>query len=94
MITFNPDFTWKYELKTAASEPVLLTGTYDINFSKHPVPLTVRNIPQLTHPLHTIIDFVTRDQIRISQFAPRWRTRPISFDPHSELILRRSKRGL
>ena len=55
------------------------------------IPLSIRNIPRLPHPLHTIIRFEGPDRLRMSRFAPRWRLRPITFEPAAEvLLLRRS----
>jgi len=67
-----------------------ITGDFEVNFSKKPIPLTIRNIPQLNHPLHTIIQFKELDVIRMAEFAPRWRFRPISFNPETEIIFKRN----
>ncbi|MFQ5866085.1 MAG: hypothetical protein ACE5IW_12740 [bacterium] len=88
-ITFNENSTCKIVYKEDSSEPVTLTGKFEVDFSKTPIPLTIRNIPQLNHPLHTIIQFRELDVIRMAEFAPRWRLRPISFNRDTEITLRR-----
>ena len=67
----------------------ILTGKYEVDFSKSPRPLSLRKIPQLRHPLHTIIQFRGPDNLRMGGFARHWKLRPISFDPESEILLER-----
>lgn len=67
-----------------------LTGKYEVDFSKSPLALSLRSIQGLQHPLHTIIEFIDRDTLRMGKFASRWRLRPISFNPQSDIVLQRS----
>ena len=67
----------------------IFTGKYEVGFSKLPFPLSLRKIPQLPHPLHTIIQFRRPDKLRMGRFARHWKLRPISFDPESEILLER-----
>jgi hypothetical protein len=67
----------------------ILKGNFEINFSKAPLLLTIRNIQELNHPLHTIIEFAGNNSIRIAEFATCWRLRPISFDQDTSIILER-----
>ncbi|HSF18742.1 MAG TPA: hypothetical protein VLK65_24675, partial [Vicinamibacteria bacterium] len=67
----------------------LINGNMEIDFSKTPIPLTVRNIPQLTHSVHTIVEFLDDDTMRMAAFATRWRLRPIAFDPSTSMTLNR-----
>ena len=64
-------------------------GVYELDFSKKPIPLSIRNIPQLNNPLHTIIEFIGNDSIKIAEFSPRWRLRPISFEKGKVMNLKR-----
>ena len=62
------------------------------NLSKEPVLLSIRNIPSINHPLHTIVEFVDINSIRLASFAPRWKVRPISFDRNTSMNLKRVKK--
>ena len=64
-----------------------LNGLYKLDFSKKPNTLSLRKIKQINHPLHTILEFKSINQIRLGNFAPRWRIRDISFDRNSSFIL-------
>ena len=86
---FNQDKTCTITYKLGESDTFLITGNYEVNFNKKPIPLTIRNIPQLNHPLHTIIKFRGENELFISEFAPRWRVRPISFHGKKITILKK-----
>ena len=86
---FNQDRTCKISIVTFESDSINIAGDIEFDFTKVPISLTIRNIPQLTHPLHTIIEFVGEDGLRIAQFAPRWRIRPIVFNPRTTWNLKR-----
>jgi len=91
LFRFNSDGTCVLSFKDNASGSIeMLNGNFELDFSKKPIPLTVRNIPQLNHPLHTIVKFRGDDSIRIAHFATRWRLRPISFDRIASMNLRRT----
>ena len=66
-----------------------INGSYELDFSKKPVPLSIRNIPQLNYQLHTIIEFIGDDSIRIALFSSKWRLRPISFETGQTINLKR-----
>jgi hypothetical protein len=68
---------------------VTLNGNFEFDLTKRPIPLSIRNIPQLNHPLHTIIDFVDEDSIRMASFSSKWRLRPISFIDENTINLKR-----
>jgi len=72
-----------------SSSTMTLTGNFEINFSKKPIPLSIKNIPQLNHSLHTIIEFVEIDKIKLGYFSENWRNRPISFNMNESFILKR-----
>ena len=68
----------------------MLDGTYLINFQKKPIPLSLRDISNLNHPLHTVIFFENHETIIIKEFSPKWRLRTISFDDsENNFILKR-----
>ena len=64
-----------------------INGNYELNFSKIPISLSIHNVPQLNHPLYTIIEFISDDSIRIAQFSPQWRLRPITFNNNTTMVL-------
>jgi hypothetical protein len=89
VVSFGADGTCRLEYVNQQEEVHILTGDFEANFSKAPVPLTIRSIPQLPHPLHTIIQFKGADSLLMGSFAPRWRLRPISFSPATQILLER-----
>jgi len=64
-------------------------GVYKIDFSKKPMTLSIKNIDELSHPLHTIFEFIDFNTIKISHFSPSWRLRPIAFENDKITILKR-----
>ncbi len=66
-------------------------GEYHTDFTKQPIPVSIRGITELTHALHTIVDFQSDGSLYMSQFSTRWRLRPISFEPDKSLILTKSE---
>ena len=89
---FNSDETCTLTLlNTTVNKREMVSGVYELDFSKKPITLSIKNIPQLGHPMHTIIEYVNGDSIRIAEFSPKWRLRPVSFDPGKMLGLKRVK---
>ena len=70
----------------------MLYGNFDIDLSKEPIPLSIRNIPKLNHPLHTVVKFIRYDSIRLAMFSPSWKIRPISFESNTSMNLKRVKK--
>ena len=68
----------RLKLPTGESD-VWYSGHCEMNLEKHPIPLTMRQISQLDHPLHTIIELAGPDTLHMAPFASRWRLRPIAF---------------
>ncbi len=89
VVSFAPNGRCRFEYVDQQGEIHSLTGDYDADFSKGPVSLSIRNIPQLPHPLHTVIQFRGPDSLRMGSFAPRRRLRPISFDSTTQILLER-----
>ena len=67
----------------------ILNGNFEIDLSKKPISLSIKNIPQLNHPLYTIVEFIGSESIRLESFSPRWRLRPISFNRSTSINLER-----
>jgi hypothetical protein len=89
LVSFAPDGGFHLEYVDAKGERKKLTGDYEADFTKTPVPLSIRRIKELPHPLHTIVQFEGADTLRMGSFAPRWRLRPLGFNPDSEILLER-----
>lgn len=70
---------------------IILKGEFEIDYSKRPIPLSIRHIKQVEHSLHTIIKFIDTDSIIISEFSKRSKLRPITFSEEKQLILTRTK---
>jgi len=67
----------------------ILNGNFEIDFSKKPISLAIKNIPQLNHPLYTIVEFIGSESIRLASFSTRWRLQPISFNRSTSINLKR-----
>jgi len=90
LFRFNNNGTCTFSLKDNTTNYIeTLNGVFEVDFSKHPLPLTIRNIPQLDHPLHTIIKFIGLESIEIAPFAERWRLRPVTFDSTKSVVLKK-----
>ena len=90
LFIFKSDGTCSLNFKNSVSgEMDELNGTFEVDFSKYPVPLSIRNIPQLNHGLYTIVKFTNNDSLIMADFSPRWRLRPISFQNSTNMDLRR-----
>ena len=88
---FNVDSKCILNFKDCSSGEIeILSGNFKIDFSKKPVTLTIRNIPQLSHPLYTIVEFPNDDSIKVARFSARWRLRPISFNNNTTYYLKQN----
>ena len=67
-----------------------ITGDYELNHTKNPILLNIKNIPELPYPLYSILHFINNDLIKLSKFSPQWRVRPIAFDYKSDILLKRN----
>ena len=90
LFTFNSDQTCVLSFTNKESDTVeILNGNFEIDLSKKPISLSVKNIPQLNHPLHTIVEFIGDSSIRLAGFTPNRRVRPISFGRDKSIKLNR-----
>ena len=95
-ITFNFQSDRRCELRfedTKTGEVTVWRGKFETNFSKSPVPLSIRNIPELEYSLHTVVRFESDGHLIVAPFAPRWRLRAIAFDPERSMRLARARDG-
>lgn len=92
LFRFNQDNTFQFDwvnIESGISKK--LTGNYYVDFSKKPIPLSFKNIPQLPYPLHTSIEFIGNNSLRINLFAlERRRLRAISFT--DDAVMKLSKK--
>jgi len=90
LFKFKSDQTCVLSFRNKESGSVeILNGNFEIDLSKEPIPLSVRNIPQLNHPLYTIVEFIGSESIKLASFSPRWMLRPISFNRSTSINLER-----
>ena len=89
-IIFNADRTCNLNYFDKQSNKFeKITGIYELDFSKTPIPLSIRKITQLNHPLFTIIKFTNDDSIIMAEFSTKSRLRPITFAIKKNIILNR-----
>ena len=90
LFKFESDKTCVLSFMNKESDSVeILNGNFEIDLSKKPISLSVKNIPQLNHPLYTIVEFIGSESIRLVSFSPRWRLQPISFNRSTSINLKR-----
>ena len=90
VLSFSQDSSFELKLNNSDSKINKIKGTFEVDFSKTPIPLSVRNIPNLPHPLHTIIQFKGHNTIIMGEFGPRLKLRPITFNSDRIIIFARS----
>ena len=66
-----------------------INGNFVIDFSKKPIPLSIMNIPQLSHSLHTIIEIIGVDSIKLAIFSPHNKFRALLFEQKNSINLKR-----
>ena len=90
IIQFSGDGRTVLTFKDNYSDSIdTINGNFLIDFSKKPIPLSIINIPQLNHPLHTIVEFVGVDSIKLGNFAPRGKLRAVSFEQSKSINFKR-----
>ena len=90
IIQFSQDGKGELTFKDNNSNSVdTINGDFVIDFSKKPIPLSIINIPQLNHPLHTILEFIEVDSIKLGDFVPRGKLRVVSFEQSKSINLKR-----
>ena len=95
LFKFERDQTCVLSFTNKESDSVeILNGNFEIDLSKKPISLSVKNIPQLNHPLYTIVEFIGSESIRLASFSPSWRLRPISFNRSTSINLERVRQQI
>lgn len=77
-LELDPDGACRLMLPTGQSD-AWLSGNCEMNVAKRPIPLSMRGIAELSHPLHTIVELAGPDELHLAPFATRWRLRPVAF---------------
>ena len=90
VLTFSQDSSFELKFNKSDLKINKIRGTFELDFSKTPIPLSFRNIPNITHPLHTIIQFKGYNTFIMGEFGPRLKLRPITFNPDRIIIFTRS----
>ena len=90
-IEFKNNKKCNIEVHNKSGEILVLKGTYELDFNKKPIPLSIRNVSNLNHPLHTIIRFVDDDTVEMMKFSFSQRFRPIFFSDEKKIRLKRNK---
>lgn len=92
LIIFNNDQTCMLEYLDINSNKIeTVTGKYELDFSKTPIPLSIRNISKINYPLHTIIKIINKDSIMMAEFSTKSKLRPITFQTEKIIFLSRIK---
>ena len=67
----------------------VISGDFFVDYSKKPIALSFRNLPETTYPLHTVIKFKGDDTIIIEKFSSKERFRPLTFSYDSNMVFNR-----
>lgn len=67
----------------------IVNGEYELDYSKRPIPLSIRHSPQLEHSLHTIIKFTGNNSIIMAEFSTKLKLRPLTFKSDKNINLNR-----
>lgn len=68
---------------------VKISGSYELDYSKRPIPMDITNISEINNSLYTIIEFVGINTIVLAEFSPEWKLRPITFENGKSVELKR-----
>lgn len=92
-VEFFESNDFRMHIVTSKGDNLKYDGQFEVDFSKYPVPLTMRGIPQLPHPIHTIIELRNSETMRMGAFAEKWRLRPTDFNPANAMTLKKKDSG-
>jgi hypothetical protein len=89
---FNADNSCSITITDLKSNTITkINGEYELDLTKKPIPMSIKNISELNHSLYTIIEPKGDNQIAITAFSSKWRLTPITFDENNTIILKRKK---
>ena len=75
--------------KKTLIEENIYNGICNIDLKKKPTPLTITKLKGLKSSIKTIVKLINKDQLRLSYFSEKSRTRPIYFKKHFYLNMNR-----
>ena len=86
VLIFNKDSTCELSVLDAESkERTVIRGSYSIDFTKDPLPLTITKVTGIDCNLHTIVEVGSADVIRIAAFSPTAKMRAVTFNDGFDL---------
>lgn len=89
-MVFNSDKSCEILMRNEETgDSQLWTGRYIFVTQTKPMSLTIRNIPELEHPLNTIVEFMNSETMKVAYFSPIKKTRPLDFVPAASIVLKR-----
>jgi len=68
----------------------VIKGNFYIDYSKKPISLSLKNLPNLSYPLHTIIKFKGNNVLIMEKFSTKEKFRPMIFNHEGKMVLKRS----
>tara|TARA_Y100001970_G_C14246759_1_gene868881 strand:- start:3402 stop:3830 length:429 start_codon:yes stop_codon:yes gene_type:complete len=87
-ISLNDKMQCKIKINDSLSNSIEeYKGTYYVDFSKKPIPLTIKKINKLDYALYTTFKFLDKNSIRLSFFSKSWKFRSISIREENSIIL-------
>ena len=89
------EFKSNHRFKLIFKDKVLKTsnvikGNFYADYSKKPISLSLKNLPNTSHPLHTIIKFKGNNLLIMEKFSTKEKFRPIIFNYEGSVELKRS----
>jgi hypothetical protein len=88
---FNTDQRFKLKFRDNILQTTkVISGDFFVDYSKKPISLSFRNLPETTYPLHTIIKFKGDNTIFLEKFSTKEKFRPLAFSYDSHLVLNRT----
>jgi hypothetical protein len=91
ILNMNDDLSCELIILTKKTliEENIYDGTCNIDLEKNPNPLTITNIRALSSSIKAIVKLINKDQLKLSYFSEKSRTRPINFKKHFYLNMNR-----
>ena len=88
---FKPNQRFKLIFKDKALKTSkVIKGNFYVDYSKKPISLSLKNLPNTLYPLHTIIKFKGNNLLIMEKFSTKEKFRPIIFNYEGSVELKRS----